>query len=380
MLTSNGRWTAIAAVVVALFGWIFQYRNLLVIAAMLLVALVAGVIWTLRRPTLSAFQHLVPGVVGAGEVAHANVTTTNTGSRPSAPVIASDVIGGKRVAIDIPRLAPQESHVASLLLPTDQRGHFEVGPLVIERSDPFGLFRTTTHRGASSTLVVHPAIHPMSALPTGHRRELEGSASARPQEGGISFHSLRDYVAGDDLRLVHWRSVARTGNLMVRKNIITSEPRLMVVLDTWSGSYTPESFEDAVRVAASLVAAGCESRYPVMFRTTGGEEADAAPTGEGRSDIMRILAGVQPSDDDPGLNGVVRVAERVEGISLGAVTGQPPPERTVGVSRVRPRFDMVTVVQVGETFDRPPMSIAGAVVVNGADSEQVATRWKGRFG
>lgn len=386
MLTANGRWAVVGAVLVGAAGWIFQYRLALVVAAMLLGALAISILWVLRRPNLAAYQHLQPGVVAAGEPAHALVTTTNIGSRSSAPMIASDLIAGNRVAIDVPRLGPKESHTSTLLLPTEQRGHFSVGPLTMERSDPFGFFRMTTHRGSPATLVVHPAIHPMTTLPTGHRRELEGSASERPQEGGISFHSLRDYVPGDDLRLIHWRSVAKTGTLMVRKNIITSEPRLMVVLDTWAGSYGPQpdnsgsSFEDAVRVAASLVHAGCDSRYPVMFRTTGGLDADAAPSGEGRLEIMRILAGIQPDEDDPGLNGVVRVAERVEGVSLGAVTGQPPAERTIGITRVRPRFDMVTVVQVGEAFDRPAMRIPGAIVINGSNSVDVTARWKAQFG
>jgi uncharacterized protein (DUF58 family) len=282
--------------------------------------------------------------------------------------------------VALPALAPSETYVASLPLPTHRRGHFEVGPLEIERSDPFGFFRAATHRGSTALLVVHPAVHPMSPLPTGHRREFEGAAAEQPHEGGISFHSLRDYELGDDLRLVHWRSVAKTGVLMVRKNIITSEPRLMIVLDTWSGSYQGDTFEDAVRVAASLVQAGCSSRYPVMFRTTSGLSADALASGEGRIEIMRILAGVQPSDADPGLNGVIRFAEGAEGVSLGAVTGQPSAERTVGISRVRPRFDMVTVVQVGETFDRPPMRIPGALTMNGATSADVAARWKAKFG
>ncbi len=380
MLSANGRWAVVASVLLAIAGWIFQYRLAWVVAAMLATAVLVSVAWVLRRPALSAYQHLQPGVVGAGEPASALVTVTNIGARSSAPLIASDLVGGERVAIDVPRLASNESHTATLQLPTERRGHFDVGPLSIERTDPFGFVRLTTHRGSPARLVVHPAVHPMTTLPTGHRRELEGSASERPQEGGISFHSLRDYVPGDDLRLIHWRSVAKTGALMVRKNIITSEPRLMVVLDTWAGSYDDDSFEDAVRVAASLVSAGCDSRYPVMFHTTGGLEAEAAPSGEGRLEIMRILAGVQPDDDDPGLNGVVRVAERVEGVSLGAVTGQPPPERTLGITRVRPRFDMVTVVQVGEAFDRPAMRIPGAVTVNGGDSLEVAAQWKARFG
>ncbi len=379
-MTGNGRGALVVAVLVLALGVLTGYTMLLALALVLVAALVFGAVYVAWRPTLEARQAVSPPVVGAGEASWSKVTVVNTGRRRSAPVIAADWVAGTKYSVALPALGASETHVASLPLPTDRRGHFEVGPLEIERSDPFGFFRAATHRGSKALLVVHPAVHPMSPLPTGHRREFEGAAAEQPHEGGISFHSLRDYELGDDLRLVHWRSVAKTGVLMVRKNIITSEPRLMIVLDTWSGSYTGDSFEDAVRVAASLVQAGCSSRYPVMFRTTSGLSADALASGAGRVEIMRILAGVQPSDADPGLNGVIRFAEGAEGVSLGAVTGQPPAERTVGISRVRPRFDMVTVVQVGETFDRPPMRIPGALTMNGATSADVAARWKARFG
>ncbi len=379
-MTGSGRGALVVAVFVLVLGVVTGYTMLLALAVALFAALVFGAVYVAWRPTIEARQAVSPPVVGAGEASWSKVTVVNTGRRRSAPVIAADWVAGTKYSVALPALAPSETYVASLPLPTHRRGHFEVGPLEIERSDPFGFFRAATHRGSTALLVVHPAVHPMSPLPTGHRREFEGAAAEQPHEGGISFHSLRDYELGDDLRLVHWRSVAKTGVLMVRKNIITSEPRLMIVLDTWSGSYQGDTFEDAVRVAASLVQAGCSSRYPVMFRTTSGLSADALASGEGRIEIMRILAGVQPSDADPGLNGVVRFAEGAEGVSLGAVTGQPPAERTVGISRVRPRFDMVTVVQVGETFDRPPMRIPGALTMNGATSADVAARWKARFG
>ncbi len=380
MLTPNGRWAVLIALATGALGVVFDYRWALWCALALGLALAAALAWTTRTPQLTAHQVLSPPVVGAGDASHAVVTVRNEGATTSAPVRAANRVGDRIVAVDIPRLAPGAQHRAELVLPTDRRGHLEVGPLTIDRGDPFGLVRATTHRGGTTTLVVHPAVHPMTTLPTGHRRELEGSTTARPQEGGISFHSLRTYEPGDDLRLIHWRSVAKTGSLMVRKNVLTSEPRLMVVLDTWAGSYDADSFEDAASVAASLVQAGAESRYPVTFRTTGGLGGDIAPSGDGRGEVMRILAGVQPTDADPGLNAVVRFAERVEGVSLGAVTGQPSADRTAGITRVRPRFDMVTVVQVGERFDRPAMRIPGALVINGTDTADVLNRWKGRFG
>lgn len=380
MLTANGRWTLIAAVAVAAAGILLGYPLLLALAVMLLAAVLIGLCFVLWRPSLSARQVVQPPVVGVGDAAAALVTVTNTGKRRSSPVVAANQVGGDAAALALPSIAAGQDHSAAVPLPTTSRGHFSVGPLTIERADPLGLFRVTTHRGSEASLMVHPEIHPMSPLPTGHRREFEGAAAEQPHEGGISFHSLRDYELGDDLRLIHWRSVAKTGTLMVRKNIITSEPRLMILLDTWAGSYQGEDFEDAVRIAASLVQAGCTSHYPVQFRTTSGLSADAAASGEGRTAIMKILSGIQASDNDPGLNGVLRFADNVEGVSLGAVTGQPPGERTLGITRARARFDMVTVVQVGETHERPPMRIPGALVLNGANSTEIAAKWKARFG
>lgn len=382
MLTRSGA-GVLAAAAVALAAWLVVGHPVFLAAASGLAAiLAASVLFVLRRPDLTAFQTVSPALVGDGEAAHTLVTATNRGRTRSPHLHARNSIGGHVFATEISTLGAGETGRFEQLLPSVGRGVHQVGPLEVQHGDPLGLWRSMAVGGGAVRLTVHPRIHAMSALPTGLRRELEGSANEQPQEGGISFHSLRAYVPGDDLRLVHWRSVAKNpeGELLVRKNVVTSEPRLMVLLDTSASSYTSTSFEDAASIAASLVVAGTESHYPVMFRTTGGLSADASASGRGRSDILSLLAAVQPSDDDRGLNAVLRVSDRVEGVSLGAVTGHPAPGETAGISRARARFDMVTVVQVGEAFDRPPMRIPGAVVLNGSTADDVAERWRGTFG
>ena len=72
-------------------------------------------------------------------------------------------------------------------------------------------------------------------LPTGNTRHLEGPSSDTSPQGNITFHRLRDYVVGDDLRLVHWRSSARTGKLVVKHNVDTSQPYTVVLLDQRPG-------------------------------------------------------------------------------------------------------------------------------------------------
>ena len=63
------------------------------------------------------------------------------------------------------------------------------------------------------------------------------------------------------------------------------------------------------------------------------------------------------------------------GVSLGVVTGQAPTDQVGSISAVRSRFDMVSLVMVGEEFDRPAPAVSGAYVVNCRTSEDFARAW-----
>ena len=71
---------------------------------------------------------------------------------------------------------------------------------------------------------------------------------------GDEFLTLREYELGDDLRRVHWRSTARTGELMIRQDEARWRSRAAVVLDVHPDGHDDESFEVAVEAAASVVA------------------------------------------------------------------------------------------------------------------------------
>jgi uncharacterized protein (DUF58 family) len=102
-------------------------------------------------------------------------------------------------------------------------------------------------------LFVHPKIIALESLSPGLQRDLEGQATRDLSMSDLAFHTLRDYVAGDDRRHVHWRSSAKAGKLLVRQFQDTRRSQLTVVVDGATGSYrTNEEFELAMSVAGAI--------------------------------------------------------------------------------------------------------------------------------
>ncbi len=381
MLTRNGwSFVALTAMCFAL-GLILNYRELIMLGVGFLLCLMFAGAWLALRPKLEVQREVIPARVREGEGAAGVLKIRNLAHRRCPPMTALESFGEGSITIPVPGITGSGTYTGSYMLPANRRGCYAVGPLRIAHSDPLKLVNATRSIGAEATLWVHPQVHRMSPVPTGRSQELEGPTSSGAPSGGIAFHSLREYEPGDDLRLIHWRSSARLDKLMVRHTVITNEPKIMVVLDTWAGAYAEDSFEDAVRIAASLVVACADHRFPTEFRTTGGVTGSVDPSGYGLNDIMDKLAAVTCTKDDPGLPVLTSMAaSREQGVSLGVVTGQPPRERAQSVGRVRSRFQMITLVQVGEKHGRPGMGITGVLGISADTSEDLVRVWKRRVG
>jgi hypothetical protein len=91
-----------------------------------------------------------------------------------------------------------------------------------------------------------------------------------------------------------------------------------------------------------------------------------------RRAIMDLLAGIERSDDDPGLVALTGMVPEEAGVSLGVVTGQAAVDQLGSISAVRSRFDMVSLVMVGEEFERPVLAVSGGYVDNCRTSEDFA--------
>ena len=69
----------------------------------------------------------------------------------------------------------------------------------------------------------------------------------------LAFHALREYVPGDDLRRVHWRSSAKADTLLVRQYHESRSMHAAVVVDDDPRSYaSADELETAISVGASL--------------------------------------------------------------------------------------------------------------------------------
>jgi uncharacterized protein (DUF58 family) len=178
--------------------------------------------------------------------------------------------------------------------------------------------------------------------------EWTGSGESRARSiasAGEDDAATREYRQGDDLRRVHWRSTARMGQLMVRREEQPWQARCTLLLDTRTVGHAGEgpgsSFEWAVSAAASLGVHLVRHGYFVRLLTdTGANVASAAhdPSGVGsdfEGALLDALAVVDTSDNET-LRDASAALRRGGGDGLlVAVLGAVDPEETRLLARVR---------------------------------------------
>jgi hypothetical protein len=153
----------------------------------------------------------------------------------------------------LPTLWPWRPRTESIEHVAEARGIFTLGPLRHVQSDPLGLFQRIRPWGDSSTLWVRPRVVVPDSFSQGGAFDLEGVPSDQMSMSDLAFHALREYVPGDDLRNVHWRSSAKANTLLVRQYHESRSMHAAVVVDDDPRSYaSAEEFETAISVGASL--------------------------------------------------------------------------------------------------------------------------------
>lgn len=236
-----------------------------------MVLLAVGV--TLRRPKVEISRTVRPERIERGGPALATLVVRNTSTRRQDGFAAVDRIGSQVHRIRVRSLAGDAEATYRYELPTARRGRVRVGPLDMHVLDPLGLVRRDLTMGDVTYLWVYPRRHAMRPVHAGNpRHHHDGPITDPPLRGSADLRAVREYVLGDEIRLLHWKATARTGQLMVREYADPAQPLLTVVLDTRPAALSAESFEDAVEVAASLLSASAlAGQYCRLITSTGGE-------------------------------------------------------------------------------------------------------------
>ncbi len=233
----------------ATFSWIEGW--VLAVAATLVLLVAAPFLLGSRQYELSiALPHR--SVVAGGEV-HLTVSVQNTAARPMMPAIIELPVGEALRELTVPFLAAGQQASLPVAIAAPRRGVIAVGPLTVAHGDPLGLLRREHTWPEKHRVHVHPRTVMPPPNSAGLVRDLEGQASSRLVDSDLSFHAVREYVPGDAVRNIHWKSTAKTGSLMVRQYEETQTARVAVLFDARREEYaSDDEFELGVSLAASL--------------------------------------------------------------------------------------------------------------------------------
>ena len=133
-----------------------------------------------------------------------------------------------------------------------RRGRHTLGPLRLRLVDPFGLVMRSASGADTVSLLVVPRVRPLGpgGPAGGHGGGGDGSRRSIAVHGEDDV-SVREYRHGDDLRKVHWRTTARTGELMVRLEERPWRAQATLLLDTRSRAHLLANRDAASRGAAT---------------------------------------------------------------------------------------------------------------------------------
>ncbi len=371
-MTLFGLAALIAGAASLTLGLVFDWLALDLVGLGLLAVVVLGFISVARPSRLVIDREIQPPRVPKGSPAIAFLTFMNRGRRSVPVTVATQHFSNLQVRTVIPRLRGGERGTRAYRLPTTRRGIFDVEPVEITRRDPYELFRLSRRQAETERIWVYPRIVPLHALPAGQRRDLEGPSSDTSPQGNITFHRLRDYVAGDDLRLIHWRSSARAGRLLVKHNVDTSQPYTVVLFDQRPSLYTEASFEEAVDITASALVSAAANKAPVELRLTDGTVL-GGPRVRTVTPLIDLLTGVQPSTAGTLQQRLLELRRARGGTSLVVVTGAFDPDDLPYLASLRRRFDRLVMI----CFDseRRHVDFPGVTVIVAADADAVSAAW-----
>ena len=389
-LTSTGTALGLSSIACVILAYAFGYPAFAALGSAGLVILLCVIPLTARNAPVELSREVYPLRVARGETAVGLLTVRNQSPTWGQRLSAQERVGHREIPVRIGQLPPHAAVEVRYELPTARRGVIDVGPLRWDRTDPLGLVRRRSALPGTAVLHVHPAVHRFPLGTAAQNAQGEQARTDLALEGSITFHTLREYVPGDDLRRIHWRASAHRGELMVRQNIDVTPPKATIVLITDAALYpNPDDFEHAVDVAASAAVGAVRAGQAVSLWTTGGLRLSANGAPEESMLFLDRLAGVALLSAKPaksgdrtgeGLRGTLERLEHAErGGVLIVVGGHPQPAEIGALTKIAGRFGLAALTRITAAEDQrsgPGRSAAGLSVIDAPTAAEICDRWE----
>jgi uncharacterized protein (DUF58 family) len=302
-LTVRGRSFVAAGAAAIICGLLIPEPDLVRIGAVLLALPLLSAFGAGRaRYRLSCLRTASPARLPVGETASLTIRLTNVSRLRTGLLLAEDTVPyalgslvglGSQARFLLEGIGAGGSRSYTYQLGSDTRGRYTVGPLRVRVADSFGLVSITRAFTSTSVLTITPRLIPLARPPLGGYWLGDSEHGRRSiAASGEDDVAPRAYRTGDSLQRVHWRSTARYGELMVRREEQYWRNTASLFLDTRRAAYSSPMFELAVTAAASIGVHLAGEGFEARFVTSDGE---VPRQGTFRDTLLDILAVLRPS-------------------------------------------------------------------------------------
>lgn len=268
------------------------------------------------------------------------------------------------------------------------RGRHQVGPAERTISDGLGLATISTVIPGTTELLVTPRVEPLPNLSGASGLGMASDATLlRTGLGAADDVLIREYRHGDDVRRIHWRSTARTGALMVRREERSWDPSATVLIDNRISAYSrrvpDDRLEWAVSAAASIAIHLLADGFDVNLVEADGTVLSPHRAVAGRESlVLEQLADLKTHTARTLGDAFAASARGAEGQLLIAILGRVDEADSAALISARRQGRTCWAVLAGAT---PELAVAGADLVRaagwrcalGGPGVSVADAWRG---
>jgi uncharacterized protein (DUF58 family) len=354
-VTRHGIFFSIVSILIALFGVFYRWQEFLLIGVLFAAVLVLSAVFVAYAPRSSLSSQAQIIATTRTDTAELRLDVLSRRKRGLFVEFADGPLPYRKFSVRTRR----GKGVAQIPLDTSARCDIELARVHLIIADPFGFFERVIASCNPIEIVIQPRVFDIPGQITSRSRG--GVDEGRTTGWGSQLSELvTEYNSGDELRRVHWRTSAKVGKLMVRKEMspehadvilcLDTDARSYSVIDSFANSRDEFDFEDFHELFVSLALAQAKSGKRVQVLTTGIDTTFELQHGMTAKFLRQMASTVLVQSGATSAAHVVKFARSFQPGQILFVTAKPNQQVLDLLSDLR-RTSAVTVVGCNMTPD-----------------------------